>query len=1007
MRDLVVLLGRVVLFGVLLAAGHAATTPGADPTKTGDDAVVRMPLETGATREEALAGGGAQTYRFDLPAGVFAQIEVMQRGVDVFLIPRAADGRQQPVIDSPNGKEGPERAYLLGDGKGSVFLEVCNGNSGGPPGRYTLRVEAVRPAGPADRSMVQAERDFAQAEGQRRERTAISLKQAAAGFQVARTRFEALGNPRRAAETFDRLGRVRLDLGQAEESKAAYLEAYRRFRELNLHLQGEAASTLDGLGIAYWLLGDSSRAIVCHERALRIHRRLADRPSEAGSLINLGRDQDLRGETGRAIEAYDQAITIGRAVGGSELGSALTNRGRLYLTRGELELAEADLRAALPYFETGPSARELASLLVDLAEAALRRGNDVRKPLARALELTRRFEDQRGEAVVLNLLGRAATRRGETEVAIGFHNRALDLFRGLAADREVAATNALLGGAELRAGQCRDAFATFLRARSQFAAVGDRAGEVAALVGRARARRCNGELAQAERDVVNALAMIEGLGADVAGPGLRASSLANWHEAFELGVELAMARHATQPLAGHDRRALALSERDRARRLIESLGEAEAEACEGESRFDNRLAVASNRANWLAAHGAPVAEIRRSAIEFERLLAKHQRDEELCRRRSLDQTLPDWRRLADGLGPAPFAPLLEPGTALVEYRLGKERSFVWWVSEGTIETAELLSRDRIEPIARHLRGLIGAGRPRTSRESIARDLATLARLLIAPLPRRSGIRRLLIVPDGDLFLVPFAALPLPDGDHVLVDRFEVAVIPSAAALLAIRSRPRAKPDLTLGILVGPKSSPAWPALPWAFKEADTILQFVPRPQRIVAPGATANREVFFRWPFRRVRFLHFATHAWFDSEHPPLSGVLLAERNGRDDMLQAYEIQRLRFAADLVVLSACETGRGAGREIRGEGLFGLAQSFLVAGAGSAMASLWQVHDQATERLMESFYSGLLQRGLRPSAALREAELELRRQAAWRDPYYWAGFVIFGEPDFRAPAGSLR
>lgn len=996
MRVLVSIAGRLVLGGLLLTAGHAMPGPEAVPTKSGTIAVV--PLEAGNTREGRLAGGEVRTYRFDLPAGVFAQIEVMQRGVDVFLVARSADGQAQPTIDSPNGKEGPERAYLLGDGKGPVFLEVHNGDSAGPPVGYKLRVEAVRIAGSADRLLVQAEWAFARAEGERRARTAASLRQAEIDFLDLRTRFEVLGNDRRVAQVFDRLGRIRLDLGQAEESKAAYQEAYRRFRELKL--QGEAASTLDGLGIAYWLLGDSGRAIGCHERALALHRRLGDRPSEAGSLTNLGRDWDLRGETGQAIEAYDQAIAISRSVGSSELGSALTNRGRLYLTRGELELAEADLRSALPYFETGPSARELASLLVDLAEAALRRGNDVRKPLARALELTRRFEDQRGEAVVLNLLGRAATRRGETEVAIGFHNRALDLFRGLSADREVAATNALLGQAELRAGQCRDAFAAFLRARSQFAAVGDRAGQAASLVGQADARRCNGELAQAERDIMNALAKIEGFGADVAGPGLRASSLANWHEAFELGVEIAMARHATQPSAGHDRQALALSERERARRLIESLGEAEAGVCESRSRFDDRLAVASNRATWLAAHGTPVAERGRSAVEFESLLAKRQRDEELCRRRSLDQTLPEWRKLADRLGQADFDHLLEPGTALVEYRLGKERSFVWWVREGTIETAELPSRDRIEPIARHLRGLIGAGRPKTSRESIARDLATLSRLLIAPLPRRSGIRRLLIVPDGDLFLVPFAALPLTDGDHVLVDRFEVAVIPSTAALVAIRSRPRAKPDLTLGILVGPKSSPAWPTLPWAFKEADAILQLVPRSQRIVASGATANREVFFRWPFRRARFLHFATHAWFDSEHPPLSGVLLAERNGRDDMLQAYEIQRLRFAADLVVLSACETGRGAGREIRGEGLFGLAQSFLVAGAGSAMASLWQVHDQATEKLMENFYSGLLARGLRPSAALREAELELRRQAAWRDPYYWAGFVIFGEPDVR-------
>jgi len=1011
MRDLVVLPGRVVLFGVLLATGHAATTPGADPTKPGGAALVRMPLETGATREEVLAGGGPQTYRFDLPAGVFAQIEVMQRGVDVYLVPREADGRQQPFIDSPNGKKGPERAYLLGNGKGPMYLEVRNGDPGGPPGRYTLRVEAVHPAGPADRSLVQAERDFAQAEGERRERTAISLKQAEAGFLVARERFEALGNPLRVAEVFDRLGRVRLDLGVAEESKVAYREAYRRFWELiqgnaSPALQGEAASTLDGLGIAYWMLGDSGRAIVSHEKALAIYRGQGDRPSQAGSLNNLGTDLDLRGETARAVEAYDEAIDIWRPAGDRRVGIAFANRGRLYLTRGDLELAKADLLAARPYFETTQgAARELAALLLELAEAGLDKGEDIQKPVAQALGLTRRFADPRGEAVALNLLGRIAVKHGEFNRAIGFHRRALQIFQGLGANREIAVTNALTGQAELRARRCRAAMDLFAQARAQFSAIDDRPGETSAFLGQARSYHCLGDLPKAERAVEKVLVGIEQLSLDIEGPGLRASLKSRWHESFELAVNLAMLRHAQEPAGGHDRRALALSERARAGRLIESLRDAtlEGDACENEisgtqePRLDQLLNSASHRSIYLAATGAPEAVRSRSALEFERLLEKRERIVDRCRRNKFRQLVPEWRRLAAGLGTAGFDRFLEPGTALIEYSLGSERSFAWWVDEGTIRTAELLSRDRIEPIARRLRGLIGAGRPKTSRESIARDLAALSRLLIEPLPRRNGIRKLLIVPDGDLFLVPFAALPLPGGDDVLVDKFEVAMIPSVAALLAIRSRPRPKPELTLGILVGPTSSPAWPPLPWAFHEASAIRSLVPRSERIVASGGAANRSNFLRWPFRRTRLLHFATHTWFDGDHPSLSGLLLAEENGRDEWLRAYEIQRFHLSADLVVLSACETGRKVGNEVRGEGLLGLAQSFLVAGAGSVMASLWQVHDEPTGRLMESFYTGLLRDGLRPSAALRRAELDLRSHADWRDPYYWAGFVLFGNP----------
>src|SRR6185295_933747 len=244
--------------------------------------------------------------------------------------------------------------------------------------------------------------------------------------------------------------------------------------------------------------------------------------------------------------------------------------------------------------------------------------------------------------------------------------------------------------------------------------------------------------------------------------------------------------------------------------------------------------------------------------------------------------------------------------------------------------AELPPRDKLEPIARQVRQLIGAASPRISRQLIARDLANLGGLLFEPLRHRTAVRPLLIVPDGDLFLVPFSPFPVPGGGEALVERAEVAVLPSAEALLAIRrsAARRPKPELELGILAGPPASPAWSRLPSALREAEAIRRLVPRRERIVAPGPAASRESFFRWPFRRVRFLHFATHAWFDGDHPSLSGLLLAERDGRDDLLRAYEIQRLQLSADLVVLSACETGR-RGREVRGEGLVGLAQSFLV------------------------------------------------------------------------------
>src|SRR5207244_8554109 len=116
----------------------------------------------------------------------------------------------------------------------------------------------------------------------------------------------------------------------------------------------------------------------------------------------------------------------------------------------------------------------------------------------------------------------------------------------------------------------------------------------------------------------------------------------------------------------------------------------------------------------------------------------------------------------------------------------------------------------------------------------------------------------------------------------------------------------------------------------------------------------------------------------------------------RDGFLRANEIYNLKLNADLVVLSACRTGLG--KEIRGEGLIGLTRGFFYAGAARVVVSLWDVNDEATAEVMGRFYKGVLGNGrLRPAEALRAAQVSLWREGRWRAPYYWAAFVLQGEP----------
>lgn len=162
----------------------------------------------------------------------------------------------------------------------------------------------------------------------------------------------------------------------------------------------------------------------------------------------------------------------------------------------------------------------------------------------------------------------------------------------------------------------------------------------------------------------------------------------------------------------------------------------------------------------------------------------------------------------------------------------------------------------------------------------------------------------------------------------------------------------------------------------------------------------ANRQTAMSAELGRYDIVHFATHGLINNEHPELSGLVLSlvdERGAQQDgFLRLHEVYNLKLAAELVVLSACQTGLG--REIKGEGLVGLVRGFMYAGAPRVVASLWMVDDAATAELMGQFYEGMLRKGLQPAAALREAQVHMskHKRRQWQAPYYWAGFVLQGE-----------
>jgi CHAT domain-containing protein len=189
-----------------------------------------------------------------------------------------------------------------------------------------------------------------------------------------------------------------------------------------------------------------------------------------------------------------------------------------------------------------------------------------------------------------------------------------------------------------------------------------------------------------------------------------------------------------------------------------------------------------------------------------------------------------------------------------------------------------------------------------------------------------------------------------------------------------------------------------PRLPGTRSEAIGILSLVPQSDRKGLLDFDANIDTIKNAELAQYRIVHFATHGILNSLHPELSGIVLSlvDKLGepRNGFLRLHEVYNLKLPAELVVLSACQTGLG--REIRGEGLVGLTRGFMYAGAAGVQASLWNVNDRATSELMKKFYQGILRDRLRPAAALRAAQLAMLKQRKWRSPYFWGAFVIQGE-----------
>ncbi|HEX8456077.1 MAG TPA: CHAT domain-containing protein [Pyrinomonadaceae bacterium] len=856
---------------------------------------------------------------------------------------------------------------------------------------------------------------------------ALALYQRAAPIR------QELGDRLGAALTINNIGVLHDNWGdwqKARESYEATLAAYGALLDGGLtacvadtpssasRICEYAASAYDNLGELYNSLGDPLAALSTFEKSLVIRDKL-NRPKGQGST--------------RSRMCYSNLL-LGRP------------RDALSLCQGA-----GDRKGALSFQEPpdtlkpsiDPPGLANTYLFMGMAYDALNEREKALEYFGRASEIQRKIDDPRALAITLDKAGAAYERTGDTKKAFESFDEALHLWQRINDLDGKAITLYKIARAERGRGNLVDAHARIMSALDIIESL-----RVKVTAQRLRASYFAQKLDYYELAVDLKMQLAQAGGRSVAAPGeLVAAALQTSERARARVLFDILAEARVEPRGGMDQ---TLEELLRRRQKIqqrldfkaalqtkllagkassEELAFIEKELLQLAAEYDDVDAQARARSTRYAELTRPqllsVAEIQSQLLDEQTLLLEYNLGEE----RSY------------------LWVVAQSGIKSFELRKRAE------IENAARRVRDILKAEQKQPgeparaYETRLAGLESQYR---------KEAALLSDMLLGPAAAELGRKRLLIVAEGELQQIPFVALPAPEAatddparmrllnaadltaentPPPLGEAHEIVGLPSASTLAALRVMTQKREHLSkaVAVIADPvfdredprlqdalkeQSVPAAPhqrpqaledavrsfgaglqRLMASRREANDIVAAAPAQTASVALGFAANRTTATASELSQYRFVHFATHAVFNDRQPELSGIVLSlfDERGRpreDGFLRLHDIYNMNLPVDMVVLSACQTGLG--KQVRGEGLIGLTRGFMYAGAARVVASLWKVDDEATAELMKFFYRHMLRDGMSPPAALRQAQMSLRRQRRWSAPYYWAGFVLQGE-----------
>lgn len=820
-------------------------------------------------------------------------------------------------------------------------------------------------------------------------------EQALKHYQQALAIRRGIKDQRGEADTLNNLALLYAATSKTQEALDHLTQALTLARATK-NVRGEAQA-LNGFGIVYSSLGELPKALKYQEQALELWRAAGDGEGQAQSLSLISNVHALMGENRKALESNEQAAPIIRALGdGSAETVNLYNTGMMHLSAEEYRKAIDAFNRAMSLIRSAGQERAFAHLpvLTAVAHYLLDENEKALELYTSALPQLQANGNRSLEALAHVGIALVESDRGNLLAARTRAEAALKIIESL---RTGVASQALRISFFASSQEYFEFYIDVLMRLHKQQPRAGHDGEAFEASELGRARSFLESLNEAKADIRQ--------GVDPA--------LVEREKSLRLRLNASAEQQQLTTFGGPDAAKQAQAVADE----IESLT-SELQRVEAEIRQKSPAYAALTQPQPLT-----LKEIQAQVLDEDTLLLEY----------SLG-------------GESSFLWAVTP-TGVASYELPKREL----IDAAARKVYELLNA-RNETV----KGETSAGRERRIMAADAEYPAAAARLsqmVLAPAAEQLGNKRLLIVAQGTLQYIPFGALPDPTADSAaytpLLVGHESVTLLSASTLALLRRETRNRPlaPKAVAVLADPvfsatdqrlqkpsgvaqqqtapqstsQTSPATrrieheevqvnnssaavksvlriKRLPYTRQEADEILKLAPAAESIRALDFAANRQFVNDPQLSRYRYVHFATHGFIDSDHPELSGIVLsmvddkgAPQNG---FLRAHEIFNLKLPAELVVLSACQTGLG--KEVRGEGLVGMTRAFMYAGAPRVVVSLWSVSDRATAELMARFYRGMLKEKLRPAAALRAAQLSLMKERGWESPFYWAAFTLQGE-----------